>query len=50
MGITLLNFNYTCVIMAIVLILCAVFWWLPEKMGGARHNFAGPLFVGPDKE
>lgn len=41
-GITWQNFNFTSIIVAIVLFLAAFYWSLPECLGGARHKFSGP--------
>jgi hypothetical protein len=36
------GFNYTCVVVFAILLFAGVYWFLPKRLGGARHHFKGP--------
>jgi len=42
------DFNYSIVVFFGALVIAAVYWFLPKRLGGARHFFKGP--VRPDDE
>lgn len=48
-GLTLSNFNFTPVVLAIVLFIAFVYWNLPSPIG-AKHFFEGPKVPGTDFE
>lgn len=37
------DFNYTIVVFTVALLIAATYWFLPKKLGGARHFFTGPV-------
>lgn len=37
------DFNYACAVLAGILFVAGVYWFLPKCMGGARHHFTGPV-------
>ena len=39
----LANFNYTISVFSGALLIATVYWFLPKRLGGARHFFTGPV-------
>jgi len=39
------TYNYTWVVVSLVLACAAIYWYLPRSLGGARHHFKGPHLV-----
>ena len=40
---TAANFNYTIAVFSGALLIATVYWFLPKRLGGARHFFTGPV-------
>ena len=43
------NFNYTGIVVFATMIGAAIYWYLPERLGGARHHFKGPISAIPSE-
>ena len=41
-GITMKNFNFNSILTGAIVVLAAVYWYLPKSLGGASHRFTGP--------
>jgi hypothetical protein len=37
------GFNYTIVVFGGAILLAGTYWFLPKRLGGARHFFTGPI-------